>query len=160
MFDSLRADFQHLRRWRKSVEQAQSYTFKAVITVIVAGVLVARRQGDARKVTRQAAHRISATVVMDVCLEDEAMYRIRDSQDEAIAEMLLRLLRAAARRARRSGWHSIVSDTSANVVSANNFTLPAIGSTGRACPGVGATRSIGANLCESRCASQTRDKSL
>jgi len=35
----LRADFQHLRRWRKSVEQAQSFTFKAVITVIVAGLL-------------------------------------------------------------------------------------------------------------------------
>jgi len=35
----LRADFQHLRRWRKSVEQAQSCTFKAVITIIVAGVL-------------------------------------------------------------------------------------------------------------------------
>jgi hypothetical protein len=35
----LRADFQHLRRWRKSVEQAQSFTFKAVITVIVSGVL-------------------------------------------------------------------------------------------------------------------------
>ncbi len=35
----MRADFQHLRRWRKSVEQAQSYTFKAVITVIVAGLL-------------------------------------------------------------------------------------------------------------------------
>jgi aspartate/tyrosine/aromatic aminotransferase len=33
----LRADLQHLRRWRKSVEQAQSYTFKAVITVIVSG---------------------------------------------------------------------------------------------------------------------------
>jgi hypothetical protein len=33
----LRADFQHLRRWRKSVEHAQSYTFKAVITVIVTG---------------------------------------------------------------------------------------------------------------------------
>jgi hypothetical protein len=33
----LRADFQHLRRWRKSVEQAQSYTFKAVITIIVTG---------------------------------------------------------------------------------------------------------------------------
>jgi single-stranded DNA-binding protein len=33
----MRADFQHLRRWRKSVEQAQSYTFKAVITVIVTG---------------------------------------------------------------------------------------------------------------------------
>ncbi|MGC2810720.1 MAG: hypothetical protein WA303_10120 [Bradyrhizobium sp.] len=33
----LRADFQHLRRWRKSVEQVQSYTFKAVITVIVTG---------------------------------------------------------------------------------------------------------------------------
>jgi hypothetical protein len=34
----LRADLQHLRRWRKSVEQAQSYTFKAVITVIATGV--------------------------------------------------------------------------------------------------------------------------
>ena len=33
----MRADFQHLRRWRKSVEQAQSYTFKAVITIIVTG---------------------------------------------------------------------------------------------------------------------------
>ena len=33
----LRADFQHLRRWRKSVEQAQSFTFKAVITIIVTG---------------------------------------------------------------------------------------------------------------------------
>ena len=33
----LRADFQHLRRWRRSVEQAQSYTFKAAITVIVTG---------------------------------------------------------------------------------------------------------------------------
>ena len=33
----LRADFQHLRRWRRSVEQAQSYTFKAAITIIVAG---------------------------------------------------------------------------------------------------------------------------
>lgn len=35
----LRADFQHLRRWRKSVEQAQSYTFKAVITVLAAGFM-------------------------------------------------------------------------------------------------------------------------
>jgi hypothetical protein len=33
----LRADFQHLRRWRKSVEQAQSYTFKAMITVLITG---------------------------------------------------------------------------------------------------------------------------
>ncbi|MBR1229414.1 phage terminase large subunit [Bradyrhizobium sp. AUGA SZCCT0176] len=33
----MRADLQHLRRWRRSVEQAQSYTFKAVITVIVTG---------------------------------------------------------------------------------------------------------------------------
>jgi hypothetical protein len=33
----LRADFQHLRRWRKSVEQAQSFTFKAVITIFVTG---------------------------------------------------------------------------------------------------------------------------
>jgi NADPH-dependent glutamate synthase beta subunit-like oxidoreductase len=35
----LRADFQHLRRWRRSVEQAQSYTFKAVITVLVTGIV-------------------------------------------------------------------------------------------------------------------------
>jgi NADPH-dependent glutamate synthase beta subunit-like oxidoreductase len=35
----LRADFQHLRRWRRSVEQAQSYTFKAVITIIVTGLV-------------------------------------------------------------------------------------------------------------------------
>ncbi|WP_024511379.1 hypothetical protein [Bradyrhizobium sp. ARR65] len=34
---AMRADFQHLRRWRKSVEQAQSDTFKAVITAIVVG---------------------------------------------------------------------------------------------------------------------------
>jgi hypothetical protein len=33
----LRADFQHLRRWRKSIEQAQSYTFKTVITILVTG---------------------------------------------------------------------------------------------------------------------------
>jgi hypothetical protein len=35
----LRADLQHLRRWRRSVEQAQSYTFKAVITVLVTGLV-------------------------------------------------------------------------------------------------------------------------
>lgn len=35
----LRADFQHLRRWRKSVEQMQGYTFKAVITIVVTGFL-------------------------------------------------------------------------------------------------------------------------
>ncbi|RZN21944.1 hypothetical protein [Bradyrhizobium sp. Leo121] len=35
----LRADFAHLRRWRKSVEQAQSFTFKTVVTVIATGVI-------------------------------------------------------------------------------------------------------------------------
>lgn len=35
----LRADFQHLRRWRKSVEQTQTYAFKTIVTVIVGGVL-------------------------------------------------------------------------------------------------------------------------
>lgn len=35
----LRADFEHLRRWRRSVEQAQGFTFKAVISIIVAGFL-------------------------------------------------------------------------------------------------------------------------
>jgi len=33
----LRADFQHLRRWRKSIEQAQGYTFKIIVTTIVGG---------------------------------------------------------------------------------------------------------------------------
>ena len=37
----VRADLLHLRRWRKSVEKAQSYTFKAVITVIATGLMVA-----------------------------------------------------------------------------------------------------------------------
>lgn len=35
----LRADFIHLRRWRKSVEQAQGYGLKAIVTVIVGGVI-------------------------------------------------------------------------------------------------------------------------
>lgn len=35
----LQADFAHLRRWRKSVEQAQSYTFRTIITVIVGGFI-------------------------------------------------------------------------------------------------------------------------
>lgn len=33
----LRADFIHLRKWRKSVEQAQSLTIRAMVTIIVAG---------------------------------------------------------------------------------------------------------------------------
>lgn len=36
---NLRADLNYLRRWRESVEQAKNYTFRAVITVIVTGVL-------------------------------------------------------------------------------------------------------------------------
>jgi len=35
----LRADFQHLRKWRKSVEQAQGYTFKVVVTAIAGGIV-------------------------------------------------------------------------------------------------------------------------
>jgi len=34
----LRADFVHLRKWRKSVEQAQGLTFKVIITAIVGGL--------------------------------------------------------------------------------------------------------------------------
>lgn len=41
----IRADFLHLRRWRKSVEQAQSYTFKAVITVLATGFVGALWMG-------------------------------------------------------------------------------------------------------------------
>jgi hypothetical protein len=35
----LRRDFEHLRRWRKSVEQAQGYTFKVIVTAIVGGLV-------------------------------------------------------------------------------------------------------------------------
>ncbi|MET4315885.1 hypothetical protein [Bradyrhizobium sp. RT11b] len=35
----LRADFIHLRKWRKSVEQAQTLTFKVVMTAIITGVV-------------------------------------------------------------------------------------------------------------------------
>lgn len=35
----LKADFIHLRKWRKSVEQAQSLTFKVAVTAIVTGVV-------------------------------------------------------------------------------------------------------------------------
>jgi hypothetical protein len=35
----LRADFQHLRRWRKSAEQVQGYAFRAVITVLATGFI-------------------------------------------------------------------------------------------------------------------------
>jgi hypothetical protein len=33
----LRADFSHLRRWRKSVEAAQGITFKIIVTSLVTG---------------------------------------------------------------------------------------------------------------------------
>ena len=35
----LKADFSHLRRWRKSVEQTQTYTFKIIVTAIVSGLV-------------------------------------------------------------------------------------------------------------------------
>jgi hypothetical protein len=39
--NELRGDFRHLRRWRKSVEQAQSMTFKAVVGTIATGLVAA-----------------------------------------------------------------------------------------------------------------------
>jgi len=35
----LRADFIHLRRWRKSVEQTQNWAFKTIIITLVGGFL-------------------------------------------------------------------------------------------------------------------------
>lgn len=35
----LRADLIHLRKWRKSVEQAQGLTFRIIITAIVTGFI-------------------------------------------------------------------------------------------------------------------------
>lgn len=37
----LRADFTHLRKWRKSFDQATSLTFKVVVTTLVTGFLAA-----------------------------------------------------------------------------------------------------------------------
>ena len=37
----IREDLRHLRRWRKSVEQAQTLTFTAVIGTIATGILAA-----------------------------------------------------------------------------------------------------------------------
>ena len=34
----MRADFVHLRKWRKSVEQVQGLTFKVVFTAIIGGL--------------------------------------------------------------------------------------------------------------------------
>jgi hypothetical protein len=35
----LRKDFEHMRRWRKSMGQAQSLTFRIVVTTLVTGFL-------------------------------------------------------------------------------------------------------------------------
>ena len=35
----LRADFHHLRRWRKNVEQAQTYVIRAMITFILTAIV-------------------------------------------------------------------------------------------------------------------------
>lgn len=35
----LQADFRHLRRWRKSIEQTQTYAFKTIVTIIVTGIV-------------------------------------------------------------------------------------------------------------------------
>lgn len=37
----MRADFVHLRKWRKSVEGAQSLTFKVIVGTLVSGFLAA-----------------------------------------------------------------------------------------------------------------------
>jgi hypothetical protein len=41
----LQADFQHLRRWPKSIEQTQTYAFKTIVTVIVTGIVGALWMG-------------------------------------------------------------------------------------------------------------------
>jgi len=33
------ADFRHLRKWRKSTEAAQAYSFKAIVTIIAGGFI-------------------------------------------------------------------------------------------------------------------------
>lgn len=41
----LRADFVHLRKWRRSVEQAQSLTFRTILLALLSGVLGALWMG-------------------------------------------------------------------------------------------------------------------
>ena len=96
----LRADFQHLRKWRKSVEQAQSYTFKAVITVIVSGFVGAVWLG------------IKATLMVPSIYVGNAGYfcRVGVLQEHCGHRLQLRLMRALERRARRNGWSSVVSE--------------------------------------------------
>jgi len=48
----IRADFIHLRRWRKSVEQAQGYGLKAIVTIIAGGIIGAFWLGFKTLVTR------------------------------------------------------------------------------------------------------------
>jgi GNAT superfamily N-acetyltransferase len=185
----MRADFQHLRRWRKSVEQAQSYTFKAVITIIVSGFLGAVWLGvKAMLGSERWDVATSDRDVPSVCNGKELrMYRIRevDVLDDEVVGLLtdlhrttflssaplprfevghwwvasqyrvpvafaglvpsvvmpdcgyfcrvgvirshcgrglqLRLMRVSEQRARHNGWHGVISDTTDNVVSANNF---------------------------------------
>jgi Acetyltransferase (GNAT) family len=57
----------------------------------------------------------------------------------------LRLMRALEARARRNGWSSVVSDTTENLVSANNFIRAVIGYISRKPLGRGRTRCTGAN---------------
>ncbi|RTL52929.1 MAG: hypothetical protein EKK40_06985 [Bradyrhizobiaceae bacterium] len=49
----LRADFVHLRRWRKSVEQAQGYGLKAIVTVLVGGFIGALWLGIKMAIIKQ-----------------------------------------------------------------------------------------------------------
>jgi GNAT superfamily N-acetyltransferase len=57
----------------------------------------------------------------------------------------LRLMRALESRARHNGWRCIVSDTTDNLVSANNFIRPAIGFTSPKIHGPGRKPCIGAS---------------
>ena len=85
----LRADFQHLRRWRKSVEQAQGYTFKAVISVIVAGFLGAVWLGikvDARQMIRCIAACRTAGVIAGDAVPCWVVRRAVAQYGEAAAE--------------------------------------------------------------------------
>lgn len=41
----VKADFAHLRKWRKSVEGAQTITFKVIVVTIVTGLLAAAWMG-------------------------------------------------------------------------------------------------------------------
>jgi hypothetical protein len=88
----LRADFQHLHRWRKSVEQAQSLTFKAVIGTLATDFVALVWMG-AKSFFEAQGHSTKAIEILSISGNDRGC---RVSADRAAAgDRRIRSLEAA-----------------------------------------------------------------